>query len=55
MAMSAAPLARKASTSDVPDQRAGAMALLLLRLTLMGCCLALLGTLGSVMWKIAGL
>jgi hypothetical protein len=52
--MSATPYPQKNIASDVPDARAGAVALVLLRLTLMGCVVALFITLGSVAWKIAG-
>ncbi len=49
--MSAAPLANKRSTNAGPDQNAGGIALTLLRFTLMGCAVALIGTLAHIAWK----
>ena len=49
--MSAAPLATKRAGSIGADQTAGSVALTLLRFTLMGCALALVGTLVSIVWK----
>ncbi len=50
--MSASPAARKMPGADATDQRAGAFALVLLRLTLFGVGLAMVATIGSVVWKI---
>jgi hypothetical protein len=52
--MSAAPLSTKRSASAGPDQNAGGIALALLRFTLMGCALALVGTLVHIAWKAVG-
>ena len=49
--MSAAPLTTKRAGSAGAEQNAGGIALLLLRFTLMGCALALVGTLLSIVWK----
>ena len=52
--MSAAPLAPKRGHGSVPAQQAGSIALLLLRVTLMGCAAALVATLASIAWKAMG-
>ena len=49
--MSAAPLSTKRAGSVAAEQNAGSIALTLLRFTLMGCALALVGTLVSIVWK----
>ncbi len=49
--MSAAPLSTKPAGTSGTEQNAGSIALLLLRFTLMGCALALVGTLVSIVWK----
>jgi hypothetical protein len=49
--MSATPLSTKRAGPAGPEQNAGGIALLLLRFTLMGCALALVGTLLSIVWK----
>jgi hypothetical protein len=49
--MSAAPLMTKRSASAAADQNAGGIARVLLRFTLMGCALALVGTLAHIAWK----
>ena len=53
--MPAAEASRKMRAQVVSEARAGTIALLALRLVLMGCVVALLGTLGSVVWKSFGL
>lgn len=50
--MSATPIAGRSAAHDMPDARAGAVALLLLRFTLIGVALALVGTLGNVALKV---
>ena len=50
--MSATPIGGRSSVHEIPDARAGAVALLLLRFTLIGVALALVGTLGSVAMKV---
>ena len=52
--MSATPIAGRAARQEIPDARAGAVALLLLRFTLIGVALALVGTLGNVVMKVIG-
>ncbi len=49
--MSAAPLSTKPTGTSTVEQNAGGIALMLLRLTLMGCAVALVGTLLSIAWK----
>ena len=50
--MSAAPMNGRTTGHTVTDQRAGAFALLMLRFTLIGVAVALVGTLGSVVLKV---
>ncbi len=51
--MSATPITRKLPMLDSSDQRAGSVALVMLRATLLLCAVAMVGTLASVAWKIA--
>lgn len=50
--MSASPEARKLAIADNQDQRAGSIALVLLKFTLIGAAMALVGTLAHIAWKI---
>ena len=52
--MSVTQMNGRNSAHVVPDQRAGAVALLLLRFTLIGVGLALVGVLGNVAMKVVG-
>lgn len=44
-----------AARVTLSQQRQGAFALAALKVSVLGCTLALVGTLGSVAWKAAGL
>lgn len=52
--MSATQIKGRVAAHAVPDQRAGAVALLLLRFTLIGVAAALVAVLGNVVIKVAG-
>jgi hypothetical protein len=50
--MSATPQGRKIAIVDNHDQRAGSIALVLLKFTLIGAAAALVATLAHVAWKV---
>ena len=50
--MSAARDTRKMIIAENQDQRAGSIALVLLKFTLLGAAIALVGTLAHIAWKL---
>ena len=52
--MSAAPISNTSNARAHPGMRSGALALMLLRFTLIGVVLALVGTLGNVALNLLG-